>query len=701
MLNELYSIYRGLEAVGESPEIRHKEIQEPGAGNTTFRVMLDKNGQVSSVRLMLKEQIQHCWTMGNGNHNQFPAIKVTVPLLPEGHNDYLRWKKEHSRPKETDYRNLIESISREYLTAIAHIDIWPKYRKKILAKKERLHSCDGCEAVYELLDRYSKAETGVEILDQICTSLVELSRQETDMSILKAICALLLGEKLNEKGEVESEGNHRVTLLLDCFPDDEIDIYASSRDHVSALSQVLFELESGKTKKSIEGECSLIGEKAKLVSDKFYNAKLASFMSPILFAKSETSGPTVRRYGRSGVKAYSMSETLGRELAGSIEFITSDKFKNKTWAKLPTSSLLVAYCKNNWSLPFTALVTGESEIEDFDDYLDAADSVLALFKGKDVSLDAVVDFIEIIKVNDGNHKVNFSTTAKIAELIHSAEQWKQACQNSPSFKLYAQVHNNEKQMCVPWAISPQQIMYLSRQKFIRDGGSSTAIPGISFSDVMKIFLRKNNHDLVSRCLQRISEQCQPLFNSCASSRLQKVLPNSNVRVKTNLKNNTQLLSIVTLMTLLLFKMERKKEVYMNDFAFQLGQLCSAMDELHIGYCKSERKGDIPSTLIGNQVYGMALQDPDKAMGFMASRIRPYDSWAKRMRAKDVRPEDKAITAAIFAQIWMSKQAKSLNGFLSNFTVKSDTYKSELMLGYLTGRPFEEKNTSKNNQGGKS
>jgi len=117
-------------------------------------------------------------------------------------------------------------------------------------------------------------------------------------------------------------------------------------------------------------------------------------------------------------------------------------------------------------------------------------------------------------------------------------------------------------------------------------------------------------------------------------------------------------------------------------------------------CKSERKGDIPSTLIGNQVYGMALQNPVKAMDFMASRIRPYDSWVKRMMAKNTRSEDKAITAAIFAQIWMSKQAKTLNEFLSSTLTKSDTYKAELMLGYLAGRPFEQKNTSNNNQGEK-
>ncbi len=78
MLNELYTIYQGLKSIGEEPEIKHNDIQEPGKNNITFRVMLDKRGQVSSVKLMAKEQIQACWSLGN-KKSQFPAVKVKRP----------------------------------------------------------------------------------------------------------------------------------------------------------------------------------------------------------------------------------------------------------------------------------------------------------------------------------------------------------------------------------------------------------------------------------------------------------------------------------------------------------------------------------------------------------------------------------------------------------------------------------------------
>ncbi len=714
MLNELYSIYRGLEAVGELPEIRHNDIHEPGINNTTFRVMLNQHGEVNKVSLMSREEIQNCWSLGN-KQTQFPAIKVKYPLFFEGHLDYLAWKEKISRPNESDYRELIECMSHQYLVPIHHINIWPSYRKQVLVRKGQLEGDKRCEAVYELFYRYNKTKTGVEILDMVSKLLIDSALNGADTNLLKATCALLFGEKLKPKGEIED--SKRITLLLDCFPQANIDTYASSRNHVSGLSLALFSAELKVKKEARHGKCALSSENTELVDKTFPEEKLAVVGPTILFAKNEgTSGETVKRYGKSRGEAFSLSTKLSQNLAASIDCISSSKFKDRTWSKLPSSSLLLAYCKEDWSLPLVPLITGESEVEDFDDYIDATESVLASFKGKDLSLDAVVDFVEIIKVDKANRKINFSTTTRVRELIHAAEQWKQACLNTPNFQLLAVANKNEKKMCSPWSISPQQIMYLSRQKYIRDGTASTSLPGISFADVMKLFLGKNNQILAKHCLQRISEQYQPLLNYCTLSRLQSVLQ-AKAHVKTNPKFNAQALSAVTLVSVLLYKTRRTKEIYMNDFAFQLGQLCSAMDELHIGYCKNVRGGQIPNTLIGNLTYSMALQSPIKALAVLASRIKPYESWAKKafenkswvvkkqgkvVNDKEGKPvEDKAIKNGVYANKWLSDQSDRLFRNISeNSQAVTDIYKSELMLGYLAGRPFKQKSTSNNNQGEK-
>ncbi len=137
-----------------------------------------------------------------------------------------------------------------------------------------------------------------------------------------------------------------------------------------------------------------------------------------------------------------VSDQLSQKLAASIAFLNAKKFKDVIWSKLPSvtggsPSLLLAYCKEDWGLPIIPLITGDSEVEDFDDYLNAADSVIKSFSGNNLSLDVSVDFTEIVVVDKANRKINFSTTANIEQLIQASEQWGLACNNSPDFKLDA------------------------------------------------------------------------------------------------------------------------------------------------------------------------------------------------------------------------------------------------------------------------
>ncbi len=690
MLNELFTIYRGLESVGEQPEIKHHDIQDPGAG-TTFRVLLNELGQVETVRLISKEQIQNCWAWGNGNKNRFPAIKVIRPLVPEGHGDYLKWKNQNKRANEKEYREIIKTISYLCPISLDHFDIWPGYRLSILERAKVLEGVEGCEEVHELLKRYSQTATGVEILNQVVRQVIISALQDADLASLKAICALLFGEKLKANGEVDD--NKRITLYLDCRPLTDIDTLASSRKYIPALSRALFALEAEKKQKDNNGICALSGDDGPLMGKTFPKENMAGFRT-ILFAKNEgTSGKTVERYGQSRGMAFPVSTDLCQKIAAGISFLTSEKYKNITWVKLPSSVLLIAYCREDYDLPITPLVTGVSEIDDFEDYLDATESVLASFRAKDLALDALVDFVEIIKVDEGNRKINYSSSAKIGQLIQAVEEWRQACKNTPDFKLFAQVRKNEKRLCPPWSISPQQVMALSNKKYIRTGKETTPLPGINFADAMKLFLGKHKPVWLKEFLRSFTNQYQPLFRYCALSRVENGLPKKNITVKTSPKDNAQALSAVTMIAVLLYKTGRTKEIYMDDFAFALGQLCSAMDEVHIGYCVSERSGSIPNTLLGNQVYGMALQDPIKAMAFMAARRRPYDSWVKRIKyqgQKEKKKMDQAVKNATYAQYWMGKQAEKLNQYLKKSrSATSDSYKSELMLGYLAGRPFEQ------------
>jgi hypothetical protein len=698
MINELYPIYQGLRDVGQDPVIKHNNIASPGMG-PTFRVCLAIDGLVEGIEFLTKEKIMDTWSLGNGNKNQFPAVKFEYPFIPDAHSDYLSWKDKNKNADASNYRLMIQDFLGRYAISLVKIKSWPSYRAKIEERKEQLKEelmkdPEGC-CVYELFERFTKDNTkGLAILNQVGHKLIDKATIGGDKKELKSFADALFGDALDNKGKVKD--GKRITLLMDCLPQKEVDTFASSRSRVQALSKALFALERKTHQKT--GVCAVTGtDNCEIVKDKFPSEKLNVVGETILLAKSDsTSGPTVRRYGKAGTDSFSLNKLISEKLAAAIAFLTTEEKNGKTWKKIPSStgtspSLLLAYCKGKFDLAVTPAITG-GEIEDFDDYENATATVLALFDRRDCTPDDAVEICEIRVLDKANRKVNYTTSTSMGRLRNAARGWVSACNNTPDFKLLMKI-KKENKLLKPWAIPPIDTISLTKNKFIRKGASSTPVSSISFSDTMTLFMSDSDRvpHLAQRGIEKLVNQVEPLFEYCALSKTQSRLPKNKQIISTDTKKNHIVLKTATLLGALLYKAEKKKEVYMTSFAYQLGQLCSAMDELHIGYCLSIRGGGIPNTLIGNTAYNAALLSPMKSMALLASRIKPYKAWAKKVRVESKKTEDKSVIAGLAASVWIENHASELAAHFSEKTPSvTDTYKAELMLGYLAGRPFNEK-----------
>ncbi|WP_028586064.1 hypothetical protein [Desulfogranum mediterraneum] len=697
MLNELYSMYQGLEAIGEVPPTRHNDIQSPGMG-TTFRVILNSDGRAKTIELLNREKIKDTWSIGNGNKNYFPAVKLSYPLFPDAHAPYQRWKKDRNRFDAKAYRQVIAELTAQYSVDHSGQKAWPGYRPKIAERQKQLADLQGGAAhcVYELFSRYLHSETGLSILDDVANLLISYANSSVGKEGLKKVCDGLFADGIYSNGRVKD--NVKVTLLLDFMPRNDLNIGATSRDWVPYISDALSAHE--KSSKKAVGNCSITGQLSQLVKNKFPSEKLNVVGSTILFAKnSGTSGPTVQRYGKSGTEAFLASEELCQELAATISKLTNDELQWKTWVKISTASgsspsLLLAYCMDDISVNLTVAFSGHMDVvDDIQDYEKATARLLKLIKGKSLSSDAVVTIAEVSVVDKANRKINYAKLTTVKKLEKAAHDWTNGLNNRPHF--YFMVLIDGKRTGVShWSIAPQRVVDISRLKFIRDGSESTHVPGLSFAECMVLFLSSSKKEEIfaRRCIVRIIRQYQKIFQHVVLAKHHSRL-GKNAIVKANYKRNTQALEGLCLLSVLLYKAGRLKEVFMKEGAFQLGQLCAAMDELHIGYCQSVRGGQVPNTLLGSQTYGVALHDPIKAMGLLATRLKPYESWAIK-QLKTRKPgggDDKAIQSGIFAYLWLKRQAAEFNAQLENLQkIPTDYYKAELMLGYLAGRPFEGK-----------
>lgn len=690
MINDFYLIYEGLRDAGKEPVIKHNNIASPGMG-TTFRVCLDENGTVYAIEHLTNEKIKDTWSIGDGNKNQFPAVKFEYPIIPDGHKEYVEWKKQNKNADETVYRQFLKKMIESYSVNISGIEYWPQYRTKILNRIKHLEtplfSIPGGDDILELFRRYRNAgNSGRDILVQFAQKLKSIALGGGNKETLKAVACALFGDSIDKKGRIKD--SQRTTLLIDCLPQQHIDIFVSSRKRVSVLSEALFVAENA-AKNNI-GCCAITGQQTEIVSNKFPSEKLNVIGNTILLTKnSGTSGPTVSRYGASGVSSFPLGKRLSEKISAAILFLTSEQLRGITWKSIPSpsgskTSLLLAYCRSKYDMSIIPAITG-GDVEDFDDYQDAAETVISLIKKGNCTPDDSVAICEVRYVDDGNRKINYSTISTVGKISRAANEWVSACKNIPTFKLFAKI-KKQGTLLSPWSIAPVEILYLTKKKYIRNGLSSSPVNSLSLPDAMVLFMsnEKRIRPLSLKAITKLADQVAPLFNYCA---LSKNLNRIDKKM-TKPDHNTVVLKTVTLFGALLYKFGRRKEEYMTSFAFQFGQLCSAIDELHIGYCQSERKGDIPNSLIGNMAYNMALQNPTKAMGVLASRITPYKLWAKRTRSKQNKINDKIIVAGLAASKWIESHSETLMECLSSTkTILNDTYKAELMLGYLAGRPF--------------
>jgi hypothetical protein len=149
--------------------------------------------------------------------------------------------------------------------------------------------------------------------------------------------------------------------------------------------------------------------------------------------------------------------------------------------------------------------------------------------------------------------------------------------------------------------------------------------------------------------------------------------------------------------LLLYKCGYRKEEYMKDTAYRVGQLLKASDELHVLYCKVVRGTDkddgIPAQLVGASMFVAAADAPDRALAQLCIRMNPYITWAKSYRHKNVMKEGQRSSTAA----WLLNQLETIASELSETFVEpvrfDDFDKAQFFLGYLAPLPKRENNNS--------
>lgn len=683
MLNEFFMLAQGMSHAGLDFEAPHPDVQHPRKTETLL-IRLGLQGEILNIELLGAEVVAQLWTMRKGNHNSFPFMQISHPILGIPNSE----RPDIAKMTQAATRNALRDMAARFQPR-AWADTWPgdglknnlRQRRTLLARLEGTESA----AVPAVIDRFLAAcESPRKWVSSFVEALL-LELDEGEDRLLAASWRLL----------VDAGGAIYFDVAREGFTRGVADTW-----HSGPVSRAL---DDDGTTGVTTGLCAITGEQSRLLIDNYPQPSLGSLGPTYLFAKNPDI-PAAHRYGRSAADAFPISVSLTQRLGGAVAELTARSREGKTWRMVPgerakQSDLMLAFVEAVPEAEIAAMLAGDREqTDDADD--EAVEPGAAFEKRAGQVIEAVrakiardfrnapVQLCVLRKLDPANKKTIYHREITVGRLLDVACHWIDGERNLPSWlRLPLPGKRGSKtRWHKPSHVAPLQMPALTRSRYIRGGTERTDAVGLSPREVFSLFLedRDYQHQALT-VLRAILPGYSPLLSGCAQA-----LRKGGDKAQ-SFKRDSALLGL-TLIGVLLHKTGRQGG-YMEDNAFRLGQLLAVADTVHVGYCMDRRNGGIPPTLLGNAVFTMAQKDPIRALALLGRRWKPYGAWAKQPNNTSAEkppaaPEkaDKywAIRRALSQAHRAEELTRKLHGHLPSET--TDLFRAELLLGYVAGLP---------------
>lgn len=722
MLNELLIAERGARRAGIKMVQRHQDVKDAGKVPTLL-VLLGANGDVESVKPVPSGARR--WTIRDGKHNSFPFVQLQseAPL----------WAIADGRRRAVLEDNNVAKKRAALLALVAEADPateafknWPnpgllsrlKERRKELAVLERTDAAVVPITFHRFLLASETKEGRQRLLETVVDQLVRGLQQSAQDDWLKLAVALLVGKP------VKSTWKCGGALLFEAAGAQRSIIDPQLIGPVSEALKVAHDTGGDG---HVIGTCALTGDRGPLFIEDFPEPNLKPLGETRIFSKNADI-PANDRYGRFAAAAMPVGQDTAIRLAAALNALTADDLRGVTWRAVPgeapkQNDLLLAFVESTPDAPVAEALAEDDEDDDFSKEApgsapDPVDSIAAFEKRTARLIEAVqtkvganfrqtpVRLAVFRKVDLGNCKVVFAGAQAVGELHDAATGWAAGERNVPPWLTLRVFRKGEPFSMAPPHVAPLGVIAFSKQLFVRSGTERQEVVGVPAAEALGFFLDPIGTGIgaagqrVGRVLRLLLVRRSALLAGVA--RIEHT-PGSWSGRKKAIKAFEKLayreaLRTVTVLGVLLHKLGRTKEEYMSDTAFKLGQFLAAADVIHAGYCADIRGGDVPPSLLGNQVFSMAQTAPAKALAVLSRRWKPYDGWAKKA-ARERKAADTLVASknqddqrrgwdirrALRHAREIGPLASELGGSLAGCMV-DDTFRAELLLGYLAGLP---------------
>jgi hypothetical protein len=691
MLNELYSLSETLSGMTIKTKGWHREyklIPKVTEKAPCIRIWINADGTVHGFENIDMKIARIIRKYGN-NQNSFPAFNI-APLYRITNTSYIKELKSVIKdPARLDSDRVISwciednwrtSIVRKIENSITKIPFELKQRIKRTVKSE-----NSITALIESLGSYTElgGKKFRRELEKVAFSNLQ-SKENVELTLK------LLFHTGNPDARMPEKDSGSLSIILDCMDWGKYGYPIASEPSTEWINDILLKADAGDNSKPYkEGNLDAFGIPLDIKNKPMDSVKLSGFDVTLraMFHEQRCQ----YRYNSIDDGSYPIAKLSRSKAASALTYISDIERENITWVKADRDEIFFAYPSKLAAIPikFAAILkpsTGNENNQTKARFENCMQDFIRAFLGLEPrNKPDNIQIFSIRKMDKARSKVVFTRNFSPEWYIKCSQDWQAGCKNAPSFSF--------TEMQTPFPLEIADIMnnvWKLNGELATQG--KTAVKRFHYYQGIELLVDPKNEQNTRYCLRILLANALGLFTFLGNQ-----LPRTD---KSRLQNAEKLYSrakttvpkVIALISLLLYKGKYKKEDYMEDAPFLVGQLLKISDELHAMYCQVVRGGDVPPQLVGNSVFVTASETPVKALAVLCQRMAPYISWAKQYRTKN---EEKSGLAGWYLSIYGPIAAK-LNSLLKNNTQFSEFEKAQVFLGYIADLSKLEKREKESN-----
>lgn len=689
MLDELAKAADAIEAAGIFVKDWHEKLKplpKVTAKAPCIRIWLNAEGHIVDLEPLAAPLAKKLRKFEPDNGKSFPGFNVrpmffrNLANTKDAKEAEKTWVTDLKQP-EVVWEHMLDGMSD--LWAKDTINTVERVLKTISVNLRNMCGSLNEEETLSLLFKVVEKMSAQTFQDEYCVRLKE-----------KIKSGLLPHSALVFFGKEDKEQKFSVYLDVKEYKDNQ---YPVAHEKTVARLNDLLLAESVKSGKSKEGRTpSSLKDAYGVDAAGSNNPKMAQVAVPTLggvFLRSQAKEiPAQSRYDLCEGATFTVGDETRARVKRALEWLSNPEHNGQTYGIAGEKELLFAYPAKlpSDSCPELTLLLG-AQSDDERKFEDLAKNVIGQLTGTGevAAKDCGLEIFSLRKMDKARTKVVYYRNATVATLEATSRAWNEGFKNIPPLDIRAwnkEKNDREKNFTIP--IEPLTLFPLRLHKILntvwtlsRNEVKQSKVRLFEPTTGLRILLDTPEAAQVAYITERFLAHAQTYFLVlCRAKGRNEIAPLPDLDTYPGI------------LGLLLYKLGKTKENYMNESAFLLGRFLRVADEIHRLYCEVVRKKEIPPELCGSSMLTAMLENPTQALSQLCVRSAPYLKWARAYHGEE---------KGGLVHYWMHQWAPIAENLHENNwpTRPSQEECAQIFLGYLSSFQKTENNpTSTENEG---